>query len=85
MAIWLEIRCERRGAGRSEYDGFRCWSDDNEGPGVMSDDSQRGLIFSHKELVDDCKSAGWNKVRGEGWVCPACFAYEAKKDASHDN
>lgn len=80
MAIWLEVRCERRGDGRSPYHGFRCWSDDNNGPGLMADDNQSSVLKVLTELNNDCISAGWIKFRGEGWVCPACLAYEKQQD-----
>lgn len=83
MAIWLEVRCEGRSDGRSEFGKFRCWSDDNNGPGVMSDETQRGVISAVTELSNDCISAGWKKIRGEGWVCPACQAYEANQGEDH--
>ena len=69
MATWLEIRCEKRGAGRSG--DTRCWSDDNAGPSGMAADDQQSVIELMRELHAEAKREGWTRPR-EGWVCPCC-------------
>jgi len=79
MAIFLEVRCERRGDGRSPYGDFRCWSDDNNGPAMLACDDHASVSKVLTELNQDCIKAGWKKFRGEGWVCPACQEYEKQQ------
>lgn len=74
MAIWMELRCERRGEGRSSRDK-PCFSDEGSGPMLMADDTKKGVSFVAGELFDEAKSDGW-ECRKEGWVCPNCIAYE---------
>jgi hypothetical protein len=69
MAIWIELRCEKRGAGSGGED--RCWSDDNSGPMDMAADDQRSVLAVLKDLQAQAKQSGWTKTR-EGWVCPVC-------------
>jgi len=71
MAIFISLRCEERGDGRSPYGGTRCWSDDNNDPWTMADDTKKSADACMSELFAEAKEAGWKKVNG-GWVCPAC-------------
>lgn len=71
MAIWVELRCERRGEGRASWQN-PCWSDDNNGPGELADDTQQGIRYVYQLLTEEAKKAGWKLIRGEGWVCPNC-------------
>lgn len=85
MAIWIELRCERRGDGRRESSGTRCWSDDNSGPGYLADDNREGMASTYKDLKDSALSGGWKNIRGEGWVCPNCLKHESLvKEQPHD-
>lgn len=43
MGFFIEMRCEKRGEGRSTEDN-RCESDDNGGPMDMADDTQSGVV-----------------------------------------
>lgn len=76
MAMWLEIRCERRGSGRGTFDPMRCMSDDNQGPmGMYADDAasvKMGLATVRRMAI----KGGWVQKRGEGWVCPCCLKAE---------
>lgn len=81
MGVWIELRCERRGEGRSEFSEDRCWSDDNEGPGELAGDSQKSIAATFSNITKDAASSGWKHVRGEGWVCPCCLAYADKGSA----
>lgn len=86
MAIWIELRCERRGNGRSEYErDYYCWSDGNSGPGELTGDTRKDMSDTYNFLSKAAKASGWKNKRGEGWVCPCCLAYEAKVEANHDN
>lgn len=76
MAIWIELRCERRGEGLDASSGTRCWSDDNHGPGEMADDTLASMSSVYQFLKQDAANAGWELVRGEGWVCPSCVKGE---------
>lgn len=73
MAVWLELRCELRGAGLDESSGARCWSDDNSGPSVMANDTKRGVYAAAGELFAEAEAAGWVRY-GNGWFCPNCHA-----------
>jgi len=42
VAIWMELRCERRGEGRSSRSN-PCFSDENSGPMLMADDTKKGV------------------------------------------
>lgn len=72
MAIWIELRCERRGEGLDLSSGKRCWSGDNNGPGEMADDTLASMSSVYQFLRQDATKAGWKLIRGEGWVCPCC-------------
>lgn len=74
MAIWMEIRCEKRGDGRT--DKTRCWSDDNSGPTGMAADDQRSVVDVLREMQIEARRANWKRTR-DGWVCPACIKHEA--------
>ncbi len=79
MSIFISLRCEKRGEGRSEFSGTRCWSDDNEDPWVMADDSVKSARECLPGLFKDAKSGGWKHIRGVGWVCPNCLAHMAEQ------
>jgi hypothetical protein len=81
MGTWIELRCERRGEGRSEFSNTRCYSDDNHGPADMADDTQQSLVATYQFVKQEGIEAGWKLVRGEGWVCPACLAYALESAA----
>ena len=74
MPIWMELRCERRGEGRSSRNN-PCLSDENCGPMLMADDTKKGVAFVAGELFEEAKSDGWVR-RKEGWICPGCIAHE---------
>lgn len=74
MAIWLELRCERRGEGRSSRNN-PCFSDGNNGPMLMADDTKKAVGMAVSDLFEEAKSDGWER-RKEGWVCPNCIAYK---------
>ncbi|MBF2790588.1 hypothetical protein ISN40_10235 [Enterobacter asburiae] len=76
MAIFITLRCEGRGEGRSEFGKYRCWSDDNDDPYVLAGDTKKDAYLSLEDLFTDAKSAGWKRING-GWMCPNCIAYEA--------
>lgn len=84
MAIWIELRCERRGDGRRESSGTRCWSDDNLGPGDLADDNQAGMIATYRYLKESALSVGWREFRGEGWVCPNCQKHMVQQQVKGD-
>ncbi|EEE2001860.1 hypothetical protein CI266_002158 [Salmonella enterica subsp. enterica serovar Kotte] len=69
MAVFIELRCELRGAGL-EGDR-RCWSDDNAGPQMLAEDTHRDVHAATCELFASAHHAGWVRW-GNGWVCPAC-------------
>ncbi|WP_308317764.1 hypothetical protein [Serratia marcescens] len=71
MAIFISLRCEMRGEGRAVWSGTRCWSDDNDDPHVMADDTKKSAADCMTLLFSDAKEAGWKKING-GWVCPNC-------------
>ncbi|ECH9540619.1 hypothetical protein ABN36_18325 [Salmonella enterica subsp. enterica] len=73
MAIWLELRCERRGEGRSSSDK-PCLSDENNGPMLMAGDTKKSAALVAGELFDEAKNDGWELYK-EGWICPNCLAY----------
>lgn len=73
MAVWIELRCERRG----EYPDAityedRCWSDDNHGPGLLADDNAGSIARTYAMVKQDALNSGWQHTRSEGWVCPNC-------------
>ncbi|EHD0299395.1 hypothetical protein JYY74_004242 [Salmonella enterica subsp. enterica serovar Enteritidis] len=74
MAVWMELRCERRGDGRRQNDN-PCHSDENSGPMLMADDSKKGVAFVAGELFEEAINDGWER-RKEGWICPGCIAHE---------
>lgn len=76
MAIWVELRCERRSNGRAEYSKHYCWSDGNDGPGALTDENQQSVIRTLRELKEEAIKAGWKSIRGEGLVCQSCLAFE---------
>ncbi len=82
MATWLEIRCEGRGSGFSQFDSRRCWSDDNEGPHGMAADDNASILELFKELKQQAKESGW-KRKSNGWHCPACIANKERKGNEH--
>ncbi|PWD66542.1 hypothetical protein [Pectobacterium parmentieri] len=84
MSFFIEMRCEKRGEGRSPYGGDRCWSDDNDGPGENADDTQSGVAATIRLLVQDAKKCGWKRLRGVGWVCPNCLAHMVENGEHHD-
>ncbi|MBX8914269.1 hypothetical protein [Enterobacter ludwigii] len=75
MAIWMELRCERRGEGRSSREN-PCFSDENSGPMLMADDTKKGVSVVAGDLFEEARIDGWKRLK-EGWVCPNCIAYEA--------
>ncbi|MEM8519477.1 hypothetical protein [Janthinobacterium sp. CAN_S7] len=77
MAIWMEVRCETRGDGRSGE--TRCWSDDNSGPAGMAADDQRSVLEVLREMQIEARRAGWKRTR-DGWMCPACIKHAAMSD-----
>ncbi|MGX5010927.1 hypothetical protein ACWKX5_06565 [Enterobacter asburiae] len=66
MAIFITLRCEGRGEGRSEFGKYRCWSDDNDDPYVLAGDTKKDAYLSLEDLFTDAKSAGWKKLTGDG-------------------
>lgn len=46
---------------------------------MMTDDDHASVSKGFTELNQDCIQLGWKKFRGEGWVCPACLAYEKQQ------
>ncbi|EFR6141852.1 hypothetical protein HYK36_004236 [Salmonella enterica] len=84
MAIFISLRCELRGEGRSEFSKTRCWSDDNDEPWVLAADTKRSASDCMNDLFSDAKDAGWRKVNG-GWVCPNCIKHTATQtdDSEH--
>lgn len=77
MAIFITLRCEGRGEGRSEFGKYRCWSDDNDDPYVLAGDTKKDAYLSLEDLFTDAKSAGWKRINGE-WMCPSCIAFNAE-------
>lgn len=77
MAIWIELRCEKRGEGREKWNE-PCWSDENNGPGEMADDTKTSVEKTLTFLATEAKKAGWKKLK-EGWVCPCCLAQTTKE------
>ncbi|MDX6915676.1 hypothetical protein R9X49_11215 [Pectobacterium carotovorum] len=78
MSFFIEMRCEKRGEGRSPYGGNRCLSDDNNGPFVMADDSKKSVNDVMSDLLSDAVGSGWKRIRGVGWVCPNCLKHMAE-------
>lgn len=76
MAIFITLRCERRGAGLPSYHEHCCWSDSNDDPFVLEDETKAAAGRGVSILFADARKAGWVRKSGEGWVCPACLAYE---------
>lgn len=76
MAIFISLRCEMRGDGRSPYGGTRCWSDDNDDPFVLSGETKKSASECLGLLFDDAREAGWKKIKGD-WVCPNCQKHMA--------
>lgn len=74
MAIWMEIRCEGRGEGRSGKDA--CWSDENSGPMGGADETQQGVINCLKFLANEALQSNWVR-RKNGFYCPACAKLKA--------
>lgn len=67
MAVWMELRCERRGVSDTD-----CWSNQNSGPMLMSgEDTQVSVARAARELFADAAAGKWKRTR-EGWICPAC-------------
>lgn len=75
MAIWMELRCERRGEGRSSRSN-PCFSDENSGPMLMACDTKKDVVLVAGDLFEEAKNDGWER-RKEGWVCPNCIAFES--------
>lgn len=69
MAVWLELRCERRGRNGSD-----CWSNQNNGPMLMAGaDTQTGVAQAARDLFGDAAAQNWRRMK-DGWVCPCCSA-----------
>lgn len=79
MAIFISLRCEGRGEGRSPFNGTRCWSDDNDDPFVMADDTKKSASDCLSELFKDAESGGWKRTK-TGWMCPNCLALAKKQE-----
>jgi len=71
VSFFIEMRCEKRGDGRPNNDN-RCWSDDNDGPMDMAEDSLGDVILTVSRLTKIAKESGWKNILGTGWVCPGC-------------
>lgn len=67
MAIWMELRCERRGEGRSSRDK-PCHSDENNGPMLMADDTKKGVALVAGELFEEAKRTVGCAVKKGGFV-----------------
>lgn len=70
MALWIEIRCERRGD-----EGFdSCLSDIDAGPimGIFGDSISEAKA-AVKLLNLEAIRYGWRR-RKDGWHCPKCHA-----------
>ncbi len=78
MSFWMELRCDRRGAGRTSN---RCLSDDNYGPMEMYGNTKSAVSAGVAELLESAAWAGWQK-RKDGWVCPACICHEEQSNGS---
>lgn len=77
MAYFVSIRCEGRGEGRCVYGGDRCWSDDNDDPWVLADDTKRSVMQCMDDLIKEASDGGWKKINGE-WMCPNCQKHATK-------
>ncbi|EDC3150258.1 hypothetical protein GAE18_19015 [Salmonella enterica] len=69
----MELRCERRGEGRSSRDK-PCLSDENNDPMLMAGDTKKSAALAAGELFEEAKKDGWERYK-EGWICPNCLAY----------
>lgn len=67
MAIWLEIRCEKRGEIPD------CWSDRNDGPSALSSEDRVSVLASLSGMEKQGRASGWKRTR-LGWICPNCAA-----------
>lgn len=75
MAVYMELRCELRGEGRS--DETCCWSDENTGPWSMALDTKKSTAETTTEIFTMARDAGWKRINGD-WVCPGCQENLAK-------
>lgn len=80
MAVWIELRCERRGGDMDRPSEMYCWSDQNNDPGELAYESVNGIREAYFNIKKDALDAGWKLVRGEGWVCPCCLLYSRQEN-----
>lgn len=78
MTTWMELHCDvlRDAEPGSTWRPPRCFSHDNNNPGVMVGNAQQSVSHGFKILAAQAKSLGWKRKRGIGWVCPHCQAME---------
>lgn len=79
MAIFISLRCEGRGEGLPELDPFRCKSDDNSDPWVLTDDTKKSAYECLSELFQNAESSGWQRTK-TGWMCPNCIEHVKKQE-----
>lgn len=85
--IFVELRCEDMTEKHADGDapGRRCWSYDNNGCGQFSADTLAEGTDALRQLFEEAKDCGWERLSGHGWVCPHCMAQRNKQsEADHE-
>jgi hypothetical protein len=76
MSIWLELMCDVRSQGPSDYTAIEnfCYTQRNENPSVKGANATNALTNDIRVLNEKARSAGWN-FTAKKWACPNCYAY----------
>ena len=74
------MRC----ADQDEYyaqgiENERCWSHDNAGCGLLGGETLVSATAQAKKLFALLRKAGWQRIKGHGWICPHCIAQRERR------